>query len=275
MVLARNTTPNACPKGRNVADAMPAVQRALDGEANYAVWALSGSPFDNRKKVEGHLCSLMGTGLLELSAVPIWGADDQVAGVLTVGFEVSNGAAAEKSKALGMELAVIHNGEVYSTSFVDDFARQDLNQGLAADDVNAKIKVTLASGGSSEFFTLHVGGAEYRAVLTPVSNSSGEDSVAYLFMGSVDKARTHTRPLMVFLMLVVFAALVVVAIGVALGAYFMKPVLIMEEGLLKMINGDYGHRFDIDSAEFGGLGYRINQLVNVFTDQEESTDDDA
>jgi len=275
VVLARNTTPNACPAGRNVAHGMDVVQKALDGEANFSIWSVDGSPFDNKSKGEGHLCSMMSAGLLEFSAAPVWGRDDQVAGVLAVGFEVSNGAAAEKAASIAMELAVIHAGEVYSTSLMGDTARQHLNKVIKGSDVALRMRRAFSSGAPSEVFPLTVGTEQYLAVAAPVSTSSARDAIGYLFMESVDGARSYTKPLYVYLLIVALGVLLVIVIGYLLGNYFMKPVMAIEEGLLKIINGEYDYRFDVESAEVGGLSYRINQLVNVFTDQEESSEDET
>jgi hypothetical protein len=47
----------------------------------------------------------------------------------------------------------------------------------------------------------------------------------------------------------------------------------IEEGLLKIINGAYDYRFDVESDEVGGLSYRINQLVGVLTGEEEENEE--
>ena len=275
VVLARNTTPNACPAGRNVAKAMPVVQRALDGDANYSLWSLDGSQFD--KKIKGsssHLCSLMNTGLLEMAAAPIWGADDQIAGVLAIGFEVSNGTASKKAALLGHDLAVIHSGKVYSTSLTTDTQREMLNKEIAVTGIASQIKKALKSGNASDTFKLNVNGKAYLALFRPLANADKKAAIGYLFMGSIDDSRIYSQPLFIFIILIIVGLFLIIAAGIMLGNYFMKPVMDIEEGLLKIINGDYEYRFDVESSEVGGLSYRINQLVNVFTDQDESDDEE-
>jgi hypothetical protein len=44
----------------------------------------------------------------------------------------------------------------------------------------------------------------------------------------------------------------------------------LEKGLLKIINGDQAHRLELQHAELGGIVYRINQLVQTLTGEEES-----
>ncbi len=49
----------------------------------------------------------------------------------------------------------------------------------------------------------------------------------------------------------------------------------IEEGVLRIINGDVTHRFEVRSSEFGGLAYRVNQLVAVLTGEEEETEEES
>ena len=58
------------------------------------------------------------------------------------------------------------------------------------------------------------------------------------------------------LVLVVFA-------GILLGSYITRPIVELEEGLLAVINGQADRRFEIEHAEFGGLVFRINTLLNT------------
>jgi hypothetical protein len=270
VVLARNTTPNACPAGKPVADAMPVVQRALDGEASYSIWSVDNSSFGKKSK-NSKQCSLMNTGLLEIAAAPIWGGDDDVVGVLAVGYEVSNGAFLEKSKAIGLDLAIIESNQVYSSSFLTDTARQELNAGLAKKDVHNKIEEAFKNSTHSDLFEITVKNKKYLALVSPVVNTT--DNIAFVYMGSFDDFQYFKPVLQILLVIIILTALFVIIIGFILANYFMKPVVAIEEGLLKVINGEYNYRFDVKSSEVGGLSYRINQLINVLTDQDEDSDD--
>jgi hypothetical protein len=97
VVIARNTTPNACPAGKNVSGAIKVVGRALDGEATYSLWSVENSPLGTSAVKDDKYCALMNSGLLEMAAAPIWVGDD-VAGALVIGFEVSNGVAKIKKE---------------------------------------------------------------------------------------------------------------------------------------------------------------------------------
>ena len=67
------------------------------------------------------------------------------------------------------------------------------------------------------------------------------------------------------LLMMVLGVSIVVVYGLYLGALLARPLEQIEEDVLAVINGDADLRIDINSPEFGGLAYRINQLINVFT----------
>jgi methyl-accepting chemotaxis protein len=66
--------------------------------------------------------------------------------------------------------------------------------------------------------------------------------------------------------------LVVVA-GWLLGNYITRPINMLEEGLLAILNGQSDKRFELDHAELGGLAFRIDQLLNQLMGVEEDTTD--
>ncbi|MFO8070376.1 MAG: cache domain-containing protein [Polyangia bacterium] len=270
VVLARNTSPRACPVGHNVSEAIPAVSSALEGESRYIVWSIDQSPF---AKKDGTICSLMNTGLLELVAAPVW-VNDEVAGTLVIGFEVSNGSAAQKSKEIGFDLAVLTEGrKVYSSSFTNDALRENLDETLK--EHGEKIDAAIDSGKDSDLFPIEVAEEPFFAVVTPVENAQKSDRIANVILGSINEASAHKSALYWLLALTGIAALAVIVIGALLGGAFMRPVVAIEEGLLKVINGEFSYRFDVKSSEVGGLSYRINQLIGVLTGEEEEGEDES
>jgi hypothetical protein len=66
--------------------------------------------------------------------------------------------------------------------------------------------------------------------------------------------------------------LVVVASSL-LGNYITRPINMLEEGLLAILNGQTDKRFELDHAELGGLAFRIDQLLNQLMGVEEDTTD--
>jgi len=273
VVVARNTTPNACPAGRNVSGAMSVVKRALDGEATYAIWSIDDSPFSKKNGKAAELCSLVNTGMLEMAAAPVWLGDD-VAGALVIGFEISNGAAVQKSKLIGMDFAVYKAGNIYSSSFATDTARQSLSEQLIQKDVATKISKVINDGKRSDVFQISIENKPYLAQISPVISADKKGNIANVFMASIDDAAYFHKNLSLILVFMGVAVLMVIIIGFFLGSHFINPVMQIEEGLLRIINGEYEYRFDVNSREVGGLSYRINQLVSVLTGEEEESDED-
>jgi hypothetical protein len=67
--------------------------------------------------------------------------------------------------------------------------------------------------------------------------------------------------------------LLVVVAGWLLGNYITRPIDMLEEGLLAILNGQTDKRFELDHAELGGLAFRIDQLLNQLMGVEEDTTD--
>jgi hypothetical protein len=271
VVIARNTTANACPAGYNVSKAIAPVGRALEGEPTYSLWSADDSPLA-RDPGPDKLCSLKNVGLLEIAAVPVT-VHGEIAGVLVVGFEVSNGTAAKQAAQIGLDMAVLKGGQIYSSSFTNDTARQSL--GEAVKQVAAEqVARALATGTHSGIFEIEVEGEPFLAMASPAVNAEGKDRIANLILGSVEGFTSDLGSLYFLLVMMGIAVVLVIIAGIALGNHFLRPVMAIEDGLLKIINGEYAHRFDIKSAEVGGLGYRINQLISVLTGEEEGDDEE-
>jgi nitrate/nitrite-specific signal transduction histidine kinase len=123
----------------------------------------------------------------------------------------------------------------------------------------------------SDFFNLEIAGEGYLAVVLPMSNMNSNKPVVALLMGS---RGDKTRMLHMLVGILMFLGAMVSAtfiIGIVLSSHFLKPVMEMEEGILKIINGDTVVRFDIRSSELGGLGYRINQMIDVLTQENDDS----
>lgn len=79
-------------------------------------------------------------------------------------------------------------------------------------------------------------------------------------------------------MLPIFGAMAVGLIlvivgGMLLGNYITRPINMLEEGLLAILNGQADKRFELEHAELGGLAFRIDQLLNQLMGVEEDTTD--
>ena len=273
IAVTRNVTPNACPTGSPLSNGMPVVARALDGEAAFSIWSVDDSPF-RAENPDPKYCQLMNAGLLELAAAPIWLGED-IVGSLVVGFELSNGNAKKYSELLGMDVALVNAGAVYSSSFETDTARSSLEQQLQLPAVAAKISRAAASGTRSPLFKLSVEGAPFIATAVPSVNGDPKSPTVTLLMGSMIDARAGFSAIRSILVFTAVCLLIIFATGMILTRHFLRPVMEIEEGVLKVINGDSSYRFDIKSSEFGGLGYRVNQMIGALTGEDEDSSDEA
>src|SRR5690606_28692683 len=62
--------------------------------------------------------------------------------------------------------------------------------------------------------------------------------------------------------------------GWLLGNYFGRPIEELGDGLLSVINGNIGHRFQVEHPDLGGLVFRINSLLNALMGVPEDTTDE-
>jgi hypothetical protein len=271
VVIARNITPNACPTGYNIGSAIPVVKRALDGKSTYAIWSVDDSPFSS-KKPNDKSCQLMNSGLLEVAAAPVW-FEDNIAGSLVVGFEISNGVAKKNADMLNLDVAVIKGKDVYSSSMQTDTARQSLEQHLLLKENANRLDKAIGQGAQSDLFQIEVEGEPFTAVALPVHSADPKDRVVSIVMGSITEATRGLESLNAILIGMIAALLLVIAIGTILTQHFLKPVMQIEEGILKVLNGEHEYRFDVKSSEVGGLSYRINQLIGELTGEDEEPED--
>jgi hypothetical protein len=72
---------------------------------------------------------------------------------------------------------------------------------------------------------------------------------------------------------VAIGIMLVIVGGWLLGNYITRPINLLEEGLLAILNGQADKRFELDHAELGGLAFRIDQLLNQLMGVEEDTTD--
>jgi len=255
-VLARNADRNRM-YGMKLDAAQPAARAALqDGEARHDFWL---------KDDEGKL--------LEIAVAPIRGSEGQVVGLLAVGYDLSNGLASREGKRLGgRDVAFIVGDKVYSSSAPEQSAKE-LRTYLFGP---AKAATEAAKNGQvSSPFIASLGGNEYAGVLAPLPGTLST-KVAYAVLNNRTMAAgVANDATKIILALTLVFSLFVIGYGFMLGNSIVRPIEEIEEGVLAVINGNTDLRLETSNAELGGLAYRINQLLNVFTGVSESPDEDA
>ena len=125
------------------------------------------------------------------------------------------------------------------------------------------------------FLNLDIAGEPHIGLAGSLSSSDSSVPASYVLMASVKDVRAPaSRAIFVFFFALIGVVLVV-AVGFFLTGHFLAPVEQIEEGILRVINGDTEHRFEVRSTEFGGLAYRVNQLVAELTGEEETTEEES
>lgn len=254
-VIARNADRNRM-YGSQLDAALPAVRATLsDGQARHDVW---------RKDDEGKL--------LELAVASIRGDAGQIVGALAVGYDLSNGLARDEGKRLGgRDVAFLVADKVYSSSLPESVSKQ-----LRAYAFGPAKSTTEAAmrGQTSAPWIASLGEHEYVGVMAPLPGSPSAD-VAYAVLANRTLAgEIAADATKIILALTLVFSLVVIGYGFMLGNSIVRPIEEIEEGVLAVINGNTDLRLDTNNPELGGLAYRINQLLNVFTGVSEAPEDD-
>lgn len=253
--LARNGARNVM-FGKLLVPSLPALSDVLKyGKTRHDVWLE-----ENEKK------------LLRTAMAPI--RDDKtgnIIGALVAGYDLSDGVAKEQGGILGCDLAFITKEKVYSSSLEGNAAKALATSLLGARKVNTEA-VLSGSASRTEPWNASLSGDEYIGITArlPMSDSL---PVAYAVLGDRTAKMALASYTNVILYLLVIGAFLVVVYGFVIGNSIERQIERVEEGVLAVINGRTELRLETDSPELGGLAYRINQLLNVFTGTEETSED--
>jgi HAMP domain-containing protein len=253
-VVARNADRNRM--YQQDLNGVPAVRTALRGGTATEIWTLT----DEHK-------------VLELAVAPVV-SDGHVLGALLVGYDVSNGLAESEGSLLGREVAFVFGDQVYSSSLSEGAETEGLRAFIASDQQGpGLIRAALSDQHTVSSGTrVSLAGADYIAVVGPVPGA-GSNAFAMMVLGNRSAQQAKASSLSVILILTVLGVLIVLAYGFLIASTFLRPLEQMEETVLQVINGRTDLRIDIESAELGGLAYRINQLLNMFTGIDERDDE--
>jgi nitrogen fixation/metabolism regulation signal transduction histidine kinase len=118
--------------------------------------------------------------------------------------------------------------------------------------------------------TLTLGNEVYRAQVLPMPGAQSAAAGA-IILQSVSEARAPAGGVAFpIVILTLLGLLGVLAYNLFLANYLEKPIEQIEDGLLQIINGNRDFRLGLEHPELGGVVYRINQLVQELTGQEEA-----
>lgn len=247
-VIARDQDPNRM-SGQSMMQQIPTLRAVIStGIAAHDAWVRT----DENK-------------LLQIAMAPVRNDEGGVIGALIVGYDMSNGLAERESALLGRDVVFVRDGAVYSGS-IDQSETTALETALGG---NLASQLAAAATGASGVSQVELGGVTYSSVAAALPSTPSQD-VVFMVLGNRSDALAPSAALNILLLLVGLGALLIIAYGFMVGTSFLRPVEQIEEAILSVINGRTETRIDVESAEFGGLAYRINQLINMFTGQDET-----
>jgi HAMP domain-containing protein len=246
-VVARDSDVNAM-FGVDLGAQIPAIAEALRGNASLGVWESSQ---DNKA--------------LQVAVAPIRGDAGRILGALLVGYDLSNGLARSEGALISRDVGFVWGERVYSSS-LDGGAPAELQTELFGSQA-AATTAARDQGAVSAPFLVSLAGQDHIAVVGPLPSSTVHVAMVVLAnrTAQLDKASSVS----LILLLTALGAVIIAAYGFFMGSSILAPIAQIEEGVLQVMNGRTDHRLDVRSPDFGGLAYRINQLLNVLTKTEE------
>jgi len=252
--LARNGARNVM-VGKALLPELPALNDVLKrGEVKHDVWQEQ-----NEKK------------LLQTAMAPIRGGTGTIFGALIVGYDLSAAVAEKEAKVLGRDVAFAVKDKVYSSSLQGELPRElgGYLFGAGKETTGAILAGEMARG---QPWIASLGGDNYIGIAArlPLSDSL---PVAYVVLGNRTAKMELSSEADVIIIMLVLGAILVIVYGFLIGTAIERPIARIEEGVLAVINGRTDLRLETDNPDLGGLAFRINQLLNVFTGTEEQTDD--
>jgi hypothetical protein len=109
--------------------------------------------------------------------------------------------------------------------------------------------------------------------IAPLASLADGKQASIVALGSVVVVEGLNSAALSVLGVMLLGLLMVVVSGWMLGSYISRPIAVLEEGLLAIINGQEDRRFNLEHPDLGGLAFRIDQLLNKLMGIEEDTSD--
>ena len=252
--LARNGARNVM-YGQALLGQIPALAKAFEtGQPVHDVW-LEGQENET----------------LQTAIAPIRAETGAILGALIVGYDLSNGVAQREGDVLGRDIAFLVEGKVYSSA-LDGAGARDLTACVFGPEANTTNGVLGGQAAASRMWRATLDGADYSGITAPLPMTPSHP-VAFVVLGNRSAQVAALSVVDFILLLTVLGAVLVVLYGFIMGNAIMRPIEAIEEGVLAVINGRTDLRLETESAELGGLAFRINQLLNVFTGTAEDNTD--
>ncbi len=204
-------------------------------------------------------------GWLEVVIAPIM-QNDAVRGGVMVGYALADSAARADSDRIGVAVGfLVRDGEGCTVQSLSVGQQREKEQLRAWCGGNLQTALR-----SRQKISLTLGDESYLAMVVPMPGVHTAGNVGAIVMSSVTAAqRPASDVAFPILALTLVGVLLVVLYNLFVAQYLEKPIEQIEDGLLKVINGDREHRINVEHPELGGIVYRVNQLIAELTGAEE------
>ncbi len=207
------------------------------------------------------------------SYAPIRGEGGAIVGGLILGTAFNDGRVTTASERMngGMVIAVSRKGDGFEVIAKTANAPADLIPALTAASAKEGVMRALSSGQMVDLGGLP---KEYTASSKPLEGYGDGRGAALIGVGKAQSSAALKGLIWPNLGVLALGLVLVGICAYLLDVYLSRPVAEMEEGLLAIMNGKTDLRFEIEHAEYGGLVFRINSLLNQLLGvQEDETDD--
>ena len=242
-VIARDTDPNRM-FGEPLVSRVRLLRRTLGtGASRYGVW------LDEDK-------------LLQIGVAAVRNDQGGVVGALLVGYDLSNGFAQREAALFGHDLLFVMADRIYSTSTSVE-VRDALQETLFSEPLDVETKAAL-EGRPTQPWSAELRGDAYVGV-TSVLPMARRVRAGYVVLARQGKHTALAGVASMILWLTLLAVIGVAIYGYIISNSLMEPIEHMEDDILAVINGRSDVRLEVETPELGGLSYRVNQLINLFT----------
>ncbi|MFO0675659.1 MAG: MXAN_5187 C-terminal domain-containing protein [Polyangiaceae bacterium] len=240
-------------RGEDLGALYPAMKAAVaKGQSGSDVWA-------NEKRHDQFLASY----------APVHDEQGKVAGAVVLATTLNDSVSriADTTARYGLVLAVAEGDNLRIV------ARSASVMPSLADAVNGSAK-SVITGALTSGHASAASLGEFIASAAPL-DGMGDGKRAVLVAAApatlIENAGSLATPILGVMAL---GLLLVVMGGIMLANYITRPINMLEEGLLAILNGQSDKRFELQHDDLGGLAFRIDQLLNQLMGVEEDNTDD-
>ena len=201
---------------------------------------------------------------LIVSYVPFRDDSNRV-NMVVLGVGINDALARVSEAATGRGVFLVNaNGEIIATA---QGATEDAKKAIPA--AAGDVKTALSTGNVTPG-----GGGDVIHAAAPLDGFGDGKSTAIIAAAPAALLEGASAIPLSILGAMALGLVLVVAGGWTLGNYISRPIALLEEGLLAILNGQSDKRFELDHAELGGLAFRIDQLLNQLMGVEEDNTDE-